>query len=147
LKLCAALTRLRPFNVQILGAFQHLYSHVVNRPDAISAATDLSILLATTHLLGRESSPSANYDISNLLARMCDEASAQIQKTIPLIVPDERPQMESEAKVSDLQGHPFDGLVAQRENGKLDGFAPYDPILGFVPNFFADFDVISGTFQ
>ena len=132
--------------MQVLGAFQHLYSHIVNRPDAISAATDLSILLATTHLLGRESSPASTYDISNLMARMCDEASGSIRKTIPLMAQEERPRIEAGSAISDLRGLPFDGHVASMESGKLEGFAPYDPILGFVPNFFADFDVISGTF-
>ena len=38
-------------------------------------------------------------------------------------------------------------LLPRKKMGRLMGFAPYDPILGFVPNFFADFDVISRTFQ
>jgi hypothetical protein len=81
------------------------------------------------------------YDISNLMARMCDEAAGSIRRIMPRLLPDERPRVE--ATRADLRGLSFDTLGTQVENG----FAPYDPILSFVPNFFADFDVISGTFQ
>jgi hypothetical protein len=77
---------------------------------------------------------------------MCEEASSRVQNTIPLIAPKESPQVEVEPSKVGLHGGPFDGL-GTASAGKVDGFAPYDPILGFVPNFFADFDVISGTFH
>jgi hypothetical protein len=81
--------------------------------------------------------------------RMCDEASSRIQKTIPLVVPDDgQHQMATKSsEILDLRGLPFDSLPELTGNAEIDGFAPYDPILGFVPNFFADFDVISGSFQ